>query len=78
MDWIQLGDSNTKFFHAYAKVRQNANAIHRLVRTDGTVCLGQEQLKREVRSFYIQLVGQAVDSLEMKWWINWWSQKAQG
>lgn len=27
IDWVKLGDSNTKFFHAYIKVRQNNNAI---------------------------------------------------
>lgn len=45
VDWIQLGDSNTMFFYAYAKVRQNSNAIHRLIKADGPVCLGQEMIK---------------------------------
>lgn len=72
VDWIQLGDSNTKFFHAYTKVRQNQNAIHRIERDDGVVCTGQEQIKQEIRNFYIQLMGQAAERLEMvdKWVIR--------
>lgn len=40
VDWINLGDSNTKFFHAYAKIRQHSNAIHRILRPDGTAVVG--------------------------------------
>lgn len=72
IDWLTLGDSNTRFFHAYVKVRQNANAIHRLVRADKSICLGQEQIKHEIRDFYIGLMETAatkftmVDKLVMK------------
>lgn len=65
IDWLQLGDSNTKFFHAYTKFRQNSNAIHRLVRVDGEVCLGQHMLKEEVLNFYKDLMGTAATELLM-------------
>lgn len=65
IDWLRLGDSNTKFFHAYAKVRQNTNVIHRLVKSDGTVCLGQEEIKQEITEFYRLLMGPAADELTM-------------
>lgn len=32
VDWIKLGDSNTKFFHSYATERKNQNAIKTLIR----------------------------------------------
>lgn len=65
IDWLQLGDSNTKFFHAFAQSRRSANAIHRLVRGYGSVCLGQEQIKKEVTTFYKQLMGTAAIELSM-------------
>lgn len=65
IDWLKLGDSNTKFFHAYARMRRNTNAIHRLIRGDGSVCLGQAQIKQEILHFYKQLMGSAADELKM-------------
>lgn len=65
VDWLQLGDSNTKFFHAYAKMRQNSNAIHRLTRLDGTSCVGQKLIKKEVEEFYKKLMGTASEELTM-------------
>lgn len=63
VDWLKLGDSNTKFFHAYTKMRRNTNAIHRLIRSDGSVCMGQEMIKLEILDFYKELMGSATDEL---------------
>ena len=65
VDWIKLGDSNTKFFHSYAKARQNVNAIKLLVRSDGSRCSNQMQIKEEVRSFYQGLMGSAAEAIPM-------------
>lgn len=65
IDWLQLGDSNTKFFHAYAQMRQNAKGIHRLERADGTICLGHHFIKEEIRNFYMKLMGTAAVELTM-------------
>lgn len=65
INWLQLGDSNTKFFHAFAQSRRSANAIHKLVRGDGSVCLGQEQIKKEITTFYKQLMGIVATELSM-------------
>lgn len=65
MDWIKLGDTNTKFFHASVKVRQNINAIHKLIREDGSVAMGQNQITHEIREFYMRLMGTAAEMLPM-------------
>lgn len=63
IDWLQLGDSNTKL--AYAQMRQNAKGIHRLERADGTICLGHHFIKEEIRNFYMKLMGTAAVELTM-------------
>lgn len=65
IEWLKLGDANTKFFHAYVKYRQSTNAIHRMERSDGSICLGQTMIKQEVRGFYKQLMGTASKELDM-------------
>lgn len=62
---MKLGDTNTKFFHTSVKVRQSVNAIHRLVREDGTVIVGYERIKYEIREFYRSLIGSAAEYLTM-------------
>lgn len=65
IDWLKLEDSNTKYFHAYAKVRQNAKAIHRLERAGGTSYIGQVSIKQEIRNFYLNLMGTVAEELTM-------------
>lgn len=64
IDWLQLGDSNTKFFHAYIQVRKNTNVIHRLVSSEGVVVV-QAQIKQEIKEFYQSLMGTAAEELIM-------------
>lgn len=40
--WVELGDSNTNYLHAYVKERKNQNCIRFLIRDDGSV--QQQQL----------------------------------
>lgn len=65
IDWISLGDSNTRFFHAAVKQRQNCNAIYKLVTAEGRELRGQEQIKNEIREFYKKLMGNANEELPM-------------
>lgn len=65
IDWIQLGESNTKFFHSFAKRRRNQNAIKLLIKEDGSRCCTQQQIKDEVVSFYQNLMGHAADRIPM-------------
>lgn len=46
-------------------MRQTTNAIHRLVRADGSICLRQEQIKQEIRGLYINLMGTTASELQM-------------
>nr|ABD33261.1 RNA-directed DNA polymerase (Reverse transcriptase) [Medicago truncatula] len=64
-NWIQLGDSNTKFFHAYAKERRCQNNIKFLITEDGTRIDKHNLIKEEIRGFYLKLMGSSVDSLPM-------------
>lgn len=63
--WVQLGDSNTKHFHAYVKERQSQNSIKLLVKNDGSRVQTQQQIKDDVRSFYMQIMGSAASELPM-------------
>lgn len=65
VDWIKLGDTNTKFFHASVKVRQNMNVIHKLVRDDESIVRGQKHVSREIREFYMRLMGTSAEVLPM-------------
>lgn len=60
--WIQLGDSNTKFFQSYAKERLNQNAIKLLVKDDGTKLNTQHLIKV---AFYKALMASSATYLPM-------------
>lgn len=57
IDWIQLGDDNTSFFHAQLKDRNRCTGIRRLETDDGRVLLCDNDFKAEIMNFYSQLVG---------------------
>lgn len=63
--WLKLGDSNTKFFHSYAKARQSHKAINLLISANGDRCVTQRQIMDEVRGFYVNLMGSAAETLPM-------------
>lgn len=63
--WINVGDANTKFFHAFAKERMNQNSIRVLYKTDGSKVQNQQGIKDEVVRFYRSLMGTAANSLPM-------------
>lgn len=59
------GDSNTIFFHAYAKERRRQSTIKMLVKNDGTRMFTQDQIKSEVISFYKGLMGSSAACIPM-------------
>jgi hypothetical protein len=53
--WLQSGDKNTTFFHAFASERRKRNTIKRLKKDDGSWVEGQEQLKEYVAAYFFNL-----------------------
>lgn len=53
--WIQLGDKNTKFFHAQSIIRRKRNKIHGLQLPNGIWCTNDVTLREEARSYFQQL-----------------------
>lgn len=63
--WINLGDTNTRFFHAFTKDRLNHNTIKSLITEEGIRIQTHQELKNEVVKFYKTLMGSASDSLPL-------------
>ncbi|XP_070035392.1 uncharacterized protein [Nicotiana tomentosiformis] len=61
--WIQLGDSNTKYFSAVMKERSQRKQILELHSITGNRITDSESIKREIIEFYKSLMGAAAQSL---------------
>ncbi|XP_075098821.1 uncharacterized protein LOC142175737 [Nicotiana tabacum] len=61
--WIQLGDSNTKYFSAVMKERSQRKQILELHSITGNRITDSESIKREIVEFYKSLMGAAAQSL---------------
>lgn len=48
VQWLKLGDSNTKFFFAQIKGRKAQNLITMLTNEDGTILMDQEEVTNKV------------------------------
>ncbi|KAL5132045.1 putative ribonuclease H protein [Glycine soja] len=48
IDWISLGDGNTKFFHAYLKTKQKSTTMKMLQKLDGSVITNHANIAQEV------------------------------
>ena len=53
--WLREGDRNTSYFQAQAAQRKRINRIQGLCRSDGSVCVNEEEEKIDVQSFYHNL-----------------------
>ena len=58
MQWLQLGDRNTTFFHRSLLHRHHRNGIHSLLRDDGEEVRDPEEIGNMDVSFYRGLLGQ--------------------
>lgn len=53
--WVQLGDRNTKFFHAQTKARRTRSKIHGLTLPCGAWCTDESILQEEALKFFKNL-----------------------
>ncbi|XP_019160127.1 PREDICTED: uncharacterized protein LOC109156749 [Ipomoea nil] len=54
-EWIASGDRNTAFYHAAATVRKSRNVVTRLMDNLGSWITEENELKRHIQSYYINL-----------------------
>lgn len=54
--WFDVGDGNNKFFHSSAKIREIRNAIHEIVRADGSIAKTDEKIKKEAENFFVEVM----------------------
>uniref|UniRef100_A0A803NQ77 CCHC-type domain-containing protein n=1 Tax=Cannabis sativa TaxID=3483 RepID=A0A803NQ77_CANSA len=52
VDWLQSGDSNTKFFHSRAKTRNAVNKIKRLQSSAGGFVHTEEEISAEIVQYF--------------------------
>jgi hypothetical protein len=50
--WLNSGDKNTKFFHAYANFRKQTNTIWEIRKEDGSVATKKKYLEKEGVSYF--------------------------
>uniref|UniRef100_A0A803QFF3 Reverse transcriptase domain-containing protein n=1 Tax=Cannabis sativa TaxID=3483 RepID=A0A803QFF3_CANSA len=55
INWLQSGDENTKFFHAYASSRKSNNTIKTLQNSAGITVHSKKELTEVICSFYEEL-----------------------
>nr|XP_016506828.1 PREDICTED: uncharacterized protein LOC107824548 [Nicotiana tabacum] len=58
-NWIQLGDSNTKYFHAYMKSRQARNKVSYILTENQQKLTDPKQIQQEFMQFFQNLLGTA-------------------
>ncbi|XP_049406058.1 uncharacterized protein LOC125869643 [Solanum stenotomum] len=63
VNWISLGDANTKYFSAVMKEKQQRKHILNLTSQDGANLKEAEDIKLEIVKFYKGLMGTAAQSL---------------
>jgi hypothetical protein len=54
--WLTTGDSNTKFFHAFANSRKQNNTIWDITKEDGTFINKTIYLQKEVVSYFLECI----------------------
>jgi adenylylsulfate kinase-like enzyme len=52
---LNLGDRNTKYFHACASQRQRRNQISHIVAMDGSLCSGKDTIDQAFIEYYQNL-----------------------
>ncbi|KAL9680638.1 hypothetical protein QQ045_018523 [Rhodiola kirilowii] len=70
--WLSEGDSNTRFFHAYATVRKRNSDIKMLQGPDGVLTSHPEEIKQIIVNFYKALFTskQSIDKMELQPYLS--------
>ncbi|XP_056692031.1 uncharacterized protein [Spinacia oleracea] len=63
IQWLKLGDSNSKFFFSAMKERNSRNSIDELFDSAGQKLSTNKEITEEIRSFYTALIGTAAPSI---------------
>lgn len=63
MQWLNVGDANTKYFYAFVKGKQVYNTIKTLISSSGVRLHNKEQVKKEILNFYKNLLDTTATSL---------------
>lgn len=63
VQWLKLGDANTRYFFASMKSRKAQNQITMSTKEDGTIVKEPKDVIEEVVSFYQKLLGQASSNM---------------
>ncbi|XP_077222163.1 uncharacterized protein LOC143856007 [Tasmannia lanceolata] len=56
INWLNLGDSNSSFFHSAMKSRRNYNGIHALANFEGTISTNPDTIKATLIQYYENLL----------------------
>lgn len=56
MNWCQLGDRNTKFFHSYANQRRKKNNVQQIIDDHNMRLTSPEELERAFKGFFDKLL----------------------
>lgn len=65
IDWLKMGDGNTKFFHTSALIRRCRNIIEALLDSEGRWVEGKESLKNMAVEFYTNLFNSDLQQTEI-------------
>lgn len=55
VQWLKLGDKNTKYFHTIAKLHTRHNYFHELQRPDGSIVSSLKDMYETAQSFFQNL-----------------------
>ncbi|KAA3463501.1 reverse transcriptase [Gossypium australe] len=55
VNWLQMGDKNTSFFHKYASQRRRINRIRGLQRSDGSIATDESEIEEIARVYFSTL-----------------------
>ncbi|XP_074266519.1 uncharacterized protein LOC141589794 [Silene latifolia] len=68
VDWMQMGDCNSAYFHASIKSRRSKNRVFQVKDMNGLMCSSPEKIQNAFEDYYISLLGtsQAVRPINRK------------